>query len=92
MISHGNLTIHTQQRPIISQPGPFSNGGQTVVAPVTSTQAYEAEAKTAVISQTTTVTQLSEALNSIGLRPRDIISIFQAIKEAGALRAKLIII
>lgn len=93
MISHGNLTIHTRQRPIISQPqAPFSNAGNTVVVPVTDTQVDEEVAKSAVIQQTTTVSDLASALNQLGLKPRDVISIFQAIKQAGALRASLIII
>jgi flagellar P-ring protein precursor FlgI len=93
MISHGSLTIHTTQRPVISQPqAPFSSAGQTVVVPVTNTEATEAEAQTAVIGTTTTVADLARALNELGLKPRDIIAIFQSIKQAGALKAKLIII
>lgn len=93
MISHGNLTIHTRQRPVISQPqAAFSNAGNTVVVPVTETQVDEEVSKSAVIQQTTTVSELASALNQLGLKPRDVISIFQAIKQAGALRANLIII
>ncbi len=91
MISHGNLTIHTMSTPVISQPAPFSRVGRTVVTRITQTKAQEGEAKTAVIKKTTTVSELASALNTLGLKPRDIIAIFQAIKEAGALRAKLII-
>ncbi len=92
MISHGNLTIHIKRTPIISQPvAPFSNAGQTVVEYKTETTVRESEAKTAVIKPTTTVSELASALNELGVRPRDIIAIFQAIKEAGALSAKLII-
>jgi len=93
MISHGNLTIHTTQRPVISQPAAsFSNAGQTVVVPVTTTEATESDAQTAVLAKTTTVSDLARALNELGLKPRDIIAIFQSIKEAGALNAKLIIL
>jgi len=91
MISHGNLTIHTLSTPVISQPQPFSTGGQTVVAQVTRTRAEEETAKNAVIQETATVSELASSLNALGLKPRDIIAIFQAIKQAGALRAKLII-
>jgi len=91
MISHGNLTIHTMSTPVISQPQPFSSGGQTVVAQVTRTSAEEETAKNAVIQETATVSELASSLNALGLKPRDIIAIFQAIKQAGALRAKLII-
>lgn len=92
MISHGSLTIHTNQKPIISQPlAPFSNAGKTVVVPVTRTQVNEAESTSAVIPTVSTVSDLAQALNELGLKPRDIIAIFQAIKQAGALNAKLII-
>jgi len=92
MISHGSLTIHTSQYPVISQPSaPFSNAGRTVVAPVTQTTAEEEATPTGVIPATTTVSELASALNELGLKPRDIIAIFQAIKQAGALNANLII-
>lgn len=91
MISHGNLTIHTKSVPVISQPQAFSRGGRTVVTRITDTSVDESDASTAVIQRTATVGELAAALNGLGLKPRDIIAIFQSIKEAGALRAKLII-
>ena len=93
MISHGSLTIHVKRTPIISQPtAAFSNTGQTVVEYITETQASEGEVKNAVIKETTSVSDLAAALNELGMRPRDVISIFQALKQAGALNARLIII
>ncbi|NIA18781.1 MAG: flagellar basal body P-ring protein FlgI [Simkaniaceae bacterium] len=93
MISHGSLTIHTSQVPIISQPSAsFSNTGQTVVVPVTNTTAQEENSTIAMLPKTSTVGDLAIALNQLGLKPRDIIAIFQSLKEAGALNAKLIII
>ena len=91
LISHGDLTIHTQMRPVISQPSPLSEEGETVVEKVTKTTAEETEPKTGVIPTTTSVNDLAAALNEMGLKPRDIIAIFQAVKQAGALNAKLII-
>jgi len=92
MISHGSLTIHTKRTPIISQPvGSFGNAGQTVVEQITNTTADEDFTQTAVIPTTTTVSDLAVALNEMGLKPRDIIAIFQSVKQAGALNAKLII-
>jgi len=92
LVSHGSLTIHVRRRPVISQPSaPFSSAGQTVVTYITETTIQETEAKTAVVRETTTVADLAQALNELGLKPRDIIAIFQAIKEAGALNARLII-
>ena len=93
MISHGALTIHVKRTPIISQPmAAFSNVGQTVVEYVTETRVSEGEVKNAVIKETTSVSDLAAALNELGMKPRDVISIFQALKQAGALNARLIII
>jgi len=93
MISHGSLTIHIKRTPIISQPvAAFSNAGNTVVEYITETKVSEGEAKNAVIKETTSVSDLAAALNELGMRPRDVISIFQALKQAGALNARLIII
>ena len=91
LISHGDLTIHTQIKPFISQPPPLSETGETVVEKITNTNADESEFKTGVIPTTTSVNDLAIALNEMGLKPRDIIAIFQAVKQAGALNAKLII-
>jgi flagellar P-ring protein precursor FlgI len=92
MISHGALTIHIQRQPVISQPSaPFSSTGRTVVEYVTKTKVQEDVAQTAAIKETSSVNDLTAALNELGLRPRDVIAVFQAIKQAGALNAELII-
>ncbi len=91
MVSHGNLTVHVQQFPVISQPAPFSSSGRTVVVPVTQTQVEEPAAGVKVMPASATVGDLAKALNELGLKPRDLIAVFQAIKQAGALNAKLII-
>ena len=90
MISHGSITIHTSQTPVISQPAGFSSGGQTAVVPTTKTD-IEETATIGVITGATTVNDLASALSELGVNPRDIIIIFQAIKGAGALNADLVI-
>jgi len=93
MVSHGSLTIHIRRRPVISQPSAsFASTGTTVVEYVTETTAQEDVATTAAIRETSSVQDLAAALNELGLRPRDVIAIFQSIKQAGALNAELIII
>ncbi|MFP4547634.1 MAG: flagellar basal body P-ring protein FlgI [Fidelibacterota bacterium] len=93
MISHGSLTIHIRRRPVISQPSAsFANTGRTVVEYVTETTTQEDIAQTAAVRETSSVQDLAAALNELGLRPRDVIAIFQSIKQAGALNADLIII
>ncbi|MGH1365013.1 MAG: flagellar basal body P-ring protein FlgI [Calditrichia bacterium] len=88
LISHGNLTIHTRRSPVISQPAAFG-GGQTVVDQITETTAEEDGNPAVVVPENTTVSDLAASLNRLGVKPRDLIAIFQAIDHAGALRAKL---
>lgn len=90
MISHGNLQVRTQVTPLISQPAPFG-AGETVVVPVTEVGISEEAAQTIVLEPETTVQTLASSLNALGMNPRDIISIFQALDRAGALRGKLIV-
>lgn len=92
MVSHGNLIIHTKRTPVISQPAPFARRGRTVVSGMTETTVQIDEARTVVIGNTVTVSDIASALNQLGVKPRDIIAIFQAIKEAGALQAQLVIL
>ena len=91
-ISHGNLTVITEERPQVSQPRPFSPLGMTRVVPRTRMRVEESAIEGGglnVVRRSATVGQLARAMNQLGVGPRDIIAIFQALKEAGALRAKL---
>tara|TARA_R100000908_G_scaffold35437_1_gene16260 strand:+ start:80268 stop:81413 length:1146 start_codon:yes stop_codon:yes gene_type:complete len=90
MISHGNIQLRTQNTPFISQPPAFS-GGETTVLNVPEAQLSEDIAQTFLVEPETTVQQLAASLNALGLSPRDIISIFQALDRSGVLRAKLIV-
>lgn len=90
-VSQGSLTIKVSAVPLISQPSPLSRG-QTVVVPQTLTTVSEGEeAKVMVFHEPASVTDLANALNALKVSPRDIISIFQALKQAGALQAELVI-
>ncbi|RLE06881.1 flagellar biosynthesis protein FlgA [Candidatus Aerophobetes bacterium] len=89
-VSHGNLLVTVKVSPVISQPPPFSEG-ETVVKEKEEIEVKEEKGKIAFIKGTT-VEELVRALNGIGASPRDIIAIFQAIKEAGALQGELVII
>lgn len=90
MISHGNIQVRTQVTPFISQPPAFS-GGETAVVPIPEVGISEQSAQTLLLEPETTVEDLAGSLNSLGLSPRDIISIFQALDRQGSLRAKLIV-
>lgn len=90
LVSHGNIQIQTQVTPFVSQPLPFS-GGETVAGAYTEVGVTEEAAQNMVIGPDTRATELAASLSNLGLSPRDIISIFQAIEKAGALKGKLVV-
>jgi flagellar P-ring protein precursor FlgI len=90
-IAHGNLSITTAEAPEVSQPLPFSRG-ETKVVDRTQVEVKEQGGGLQVIEKSVTVADLARALNALGVSPRDLIAIFQALKQAGALHAALIII
>jgi flagellar P-ring protein precursor FlgI len=87
-ISHGNLKVNIQNTMQVSQPNPFGQG-QTTVVPQTDISAEEEIVPLAVVEQGVSIGDLVMALNAIGVTPRDLIDILQAIKAAGALEADL---
>jgi flagellar P-ring protein precursor FlgI len=88
-IAQGNLTIRVSETPEASQPGPFSQG-TTQVLPRTQIQVDDSHGnKMAVLSEGASLQRLVDGLNALGVGPRDIISILQAIKAAGALQADI---
>lgn len=92
-VAHGSLSIQIQETPQVSQPGPLAGpGAQTVVTPMTQIQVQEESRKLLLLPAGPTISDVVNALNSIGATPRDLIMIFQAIKAAGALHAELEII
>ena len=90
-IAHGNLTIEVKTEPQVSQPNAFS-GGTTVETKKEETTVTEEPAKVLLFKSGPTIGTLVAALKAIGVSPRDLISILQAIKVAGALEAQLEII
>lgn len=90
-VAHGNLAILTSDEPFASQPPPFS-GGTTAILPRPRLGVTEQGGSLRVMERGTTVEDLARAMNALGVTPRDMIAIFQALKQAGALHAELIII
>lgn len=89
-IAQGQLTIRITETPQVSQPSPFSDTGTTTTVQRTDIQVDEgAGNKLAVVAHRVTLQELVEGLNSLGIGPRDLITILQAIKAAGALQAEL---
>ncbi|MDE2182241.1 MAG: flagellar basal body P-ring protein FlgI [Alphaproteobacteria bacterium] len=92
-IAQGNLTIRVNETPQVSQPAPFSNTGTTQTVPRTSIQIDDSHGnKMTVLQQGVALQSLVDGLNALGVGPRDIISILQAIKAAGALQADIQVI
>jgi flagellar P-ring protein FlgI len=90
-IAQGNLTIRVTETPEVSQPAPFSNGVTTVV-PRTEVQVDDQhDRKLGILQGSVTLRDLVASLNALGVGPRDLISILQSIKAAGALQADLVV-
>jgi flagellar P-ring protein precursor FlgI len=88
-IAQGNLTITVTETPIAAQPNPFGNG-QTEVLPRTQVTAEEDNMQLGVLDQGgVSLRELVDGLNAMGVTPRDMITILQAIKAAGALQAEI---
>jgi flagellar P-ring protein precursor FlgI len=89
-IAQGNLTIRITEEPEVAQPLPFAPEGETVVVPRTEVKINEqADRKLAVMRGGVSLQQLVGGLNALGVGPRDLIAILQAIKAAGALQADI---
>ncbi len=91
-VTHGNLTVRVTETPQVSQPGPFSNG-QTVVVPNTRVDINDQHDKHLVMMhRAATLQDLVNGLNALGLGPRDLIQVLNALKASGALHAELVFI
>jgi flagellar P-ring protein precursor FlgI len=91
-IAHGNLSIEIKETENVSQPLPFSRGGQTVVTPESEVIVEEGRKPLFLVESGVSIGEVVRALNALGVSPRDLIAIFQALKAAGALQANLEII
>ncbi|MCK4546809.1 MAG: flagellar basal body P-ring protein FlgI [Candidatus Eisenbacteria sp.] len=90
-IAHGNLSVEVKGQPFVSQPAPFSKG-ETVLAEDTTILVETESTGLVPVEEAANVRDLARALNALGVSPRDMIAIFQALKQAGALRAELRVI
>ncbi|MGH1375716.1 MAG: flagellar basal body P-ring protein FlgI [Alphaproteobacteria bacterium] len=88
-IAQGNLTLKINETPQVSQANPFADQGETVVVPRTDVEVNTGDAKLTVLDTGVTLQELVTGLNQLGIEPRDVITILQAIKAAGALQAEI---
>ena len=89
-VSQGSLVVKIKETPFVSQPvAPFSDAGETKVVPDTMIGVEESEGYLIPVTRSVTISELAKTLNAIGATPRDLIAIFNALKKAGALQARL---
>jgi flagellar P-ring protein precursor FlgI len=94
-VAHGNLTVQVKTKFNVSQPSAPLIGnaaGQTIVTPEVETTIKEDETRLTVLEQSVTLSDVVRGLNSVGVTPRDMVAILQALKAAGALQAELEVI
>ena len=90
-VSHGNIVINVASTLTTSQPNALSSQGRTTVTPSTSTEVTENKSTMIPLPEMPTVEKVAVALNALGVTPRDMMSIFETMKQAGALQAELLI-
>jgi flagellar P-ring protein precursor FlgI len=91
-VSHGSLSIKIRSTPSVSQPEPFGpEGSATVVTRQDEVSAGEEEGGLVLLESGASVAELAQALNALGVTPRDMIAILQAIRSAGALQAEIVV-
>lgn len=90
-VSQGNLVVKIEEKPVVSQPGAFApEGAETVAATQTQISVDESPGKRmAVLKGGATLQELVSGLNALGVGPRDLVTILQTIKAAGALQAEI---
>jgi flagellar P-ring protein precursor FlgI len=91
-VTHGSLSLVIKETPQVSQPAPLSRTGETKVVPRTELKVEEENRRLMVLQEGASIGDVVRALNLLGVTPRDLISILQAVKAAGALQADLSII
>jgi flagellar P-ring protein precursor FlgI len=90
-VAHGSLSVTITERSDVSQPAPFSQG-ETVVTPRSEIKIEQGNAHMFVFNAGVNLDEIVRAVNQVGAAPGDLVAILEALKEAGALRAELIVI
>jgi flagellar P-ring protein FlgI len=90
-ISHGKLTVRIDEDPTVVQPAPFSNG-RTAVEQNSNINVTEKEGSVALFQPGASLAKIVDALNMLGVTPSDLVAILEALKQAGALKAEMVVI
>jgi len=90
-VSQGNLTLTIEERPVVVQPNPFSEGDTVVLPRTTASIQEEPGIGLAEVATGTSLSEVIAGLNALGVSPRDMIDILKSIKAAGALHAEFVV-
>ena len=90
-ISHGTLTVRIDENPMIIQPGPFSDG-RTALEPNSEIYVGETGGQVALFEPGASLSEIVDALNLLGVGASDLVAILEALKQAGALKAEMVIL
>ncbi len=91
-VSHGSLTVTITESPQTSQPGAAFGGGTTVTTPESDIEINQGDNRMFLFNPGVSLSEIVRAVNQVGAAPGDLVAILEALKEAGALRAELIVI
>lgn len=91
-VSHGSLTVSISENVEVSQPGAFAQGGQTVAAQQSDIDVQETGSRMFLLDGGVTLEDIVKAINNVGASPSDLVAILEALDQAGALRAELLVI
>ncbi len=91
-VSHGSLVVTISANPIVSQPAPFSRGGQTAVVPQSDIEITEENNRMFLFNPGVSLGEIVRAVNEVGAAPGDLVAILEALKQSGSLKAELIVI
>lgn len=90
-VSHGSMVVKVTENPQVSQPGPFSRG-QTAVTPDSGIEVEQGGAHMFLFNPGVALDDIVNSVNALGATPSDLVAILEALKQAGALKAELIVI
>jgi len=91
-VAHGSLVVKITETNLVSQPSPFAENGRTVVVPQSDINVDQGDTRMFLFDPGTSLNDIVEAVNRVGAAPGDLVAILEALREAGALRAQLIVI
>lgn len=91
-VTHGSLTVSITETVDVNQPGAFSRGGETVAVQQSSIDVSETGSRMFLLDAGVTLEEIVKAINNVGAAPSDLVAILEALDQAGALRAELVVI